>query len=525
MKLKSIELDLLGLVSSSNANYSKKSGEEHYRLLFYMAQQINDSVIIDIGTETGYNALALSNNIKNKVYTFDAANLLSEYDKKNLWRNNVIYNNDNLFNEESRNKWKDTLLSSSLIFINKYLNNGTDEYVFYKWLKDNNYKGVLVVNGIWYHKYMRDNFWYNIPSSEKYDLTEVGNYYGTGAIVFDSQSFEIRLKVPERLPKPSSYRKTWTVVTSYFNMSRIPDSPNSMKTRNGKEFLKDAAMTMGLEQNLVVYCDYESVKILKAMRPAHLESKTKYITIEFSRLDSYTKYYQKIADVRNKTKYNVDIENTASYYLLCMTKYDLLLKTMINNPFNSTHFAWCDITIETKCWKNGIIFPKIWKEFRDKLSVCYIDYQPRSLAINNVKEYYRWGRCSMANGFFTGNKINMVSFCNEMIKAFEDMLSQDVGHTDEQLISIVYFRRPEIFEFYYGDYTEIIMNYGWMYERPNEPVRNLMKSIADSKENWPLLLDATERWLKSYSYGCFTTDESIVKTVKTYNTQAKLNIT
>ena len=42
---------------------------------------------------------------------------------------------------------------------------------------------------------------------------------------------------------------------------------------------------------------------------------------------------------------------------------------------------------------------------------------------------------------------------------FYNMLNIDCGHADEQLFSIVYFKNPELFEFYYGDYTEMIVNH------------------------------------------------------------------
>jgi hypothetical protein len=173
-------------------------------------------------------------------------------------------------------------------------------------------------------------------------------------------------------------------------------------------------------------------------------------------------------------------------------------------------------------WKGDIYFPKIWQEYRDKFSTCYIDYQPKKL-VDNIKKYYEWGRCGMCSGFFTGNKYYMTEFCNEIITSFYDMLEQDVGHADEQLFSIVYFRRPDIFEFYYGDYTEMITSYGWIYDRPEEPVKNIIRNLNDSGENIKLLQNVTARWLQAYEYGCFRIDGNIYRYVKNINEKATLN--
>jgi hypothetical protein len=366
---------------------------------------------------------------------------------------------------------------------------------------------------------MRDNCWHHIPTNEKYDLTKLGHWSGTGIVT--NQKIEIYHRIPERLPKESS-TKNWTIVTAYFNLTKTPDASNQIKSRDISYYMKHANMTMAIDQNLVVFCDAESEYYIRSLRPSYLEHKTKYIIIEFMDIDIVSKNYKRLVESRQKTGYNADPRNTSSYYLLCMARYDLLLKTMNDNPFHSTHFAWCNICIERMSWKGNIYFPKIWQEYRDKFSTCYIDYQSKAL-VDNVAQYYKWGRCSMCSGFFTGNTYYMTEFCNEIIKSFDDMLIQDVGHADEQLFSIVFFRRPDIFEFYYGDYTEMITNYGWIYDRPEEPVKNIIKNLNNSGENIWLLYDVTSRWLTSYEYGCFTIDKNIYTYVKNIHDMIKLH--
>jgi hypothetical protein len=112
---------------------------------------------------------------------------------------------------------------------------------------------------------------------------------------------------------------------------------------------------------------------------------------------------------------------------------------------------------------------------RDKFSTCYIDYIPYEL-IKDVKEYFKWGRCSMCSGFFTGNKEYMYKVCGLILDKFLYYLSLGYGHADEQLYSPVYFENPDLFEHYYGDYQQMITNYKYIYEYPETILRNFINN-------------------------------------------------
>jgi hypothetical protein len=88
----------------------------------------------------------------------------------------------------------------------------------------------------------------------------------------------------------------------------------------------------------------------------------------------------------------------------------------------------------------------------------------------------------MCSGFFTGNKYYMNLFCNKLLNKFIDFMNIGYGHADEQLFSAVYFDSPDIFEFYYGDYFQMITNYRYCYENPDITIKLLInKSLSDGK--------------------------------------------
>jgi hypothetical protein len=148
---------------------------------------------------------------------------------------------------------------------------------------------------------------------------------------------------------------------------------------------------------------------------------------------------------------------------------------MDENPFSSERFAWINICIERMGYKNLIELDNVFSARRDKVSTCYIDYVPRELTLNAPEYFKNGGRCSLCSGFFTGRKDYFYRFCNAIERQFLKYCEEGYGHADEQLFSPVYFENRDIFEVYYGDYTEMITNYNYIKDRAGEPLRLLIK--------------------------------------------------
>jgi hypothetical protein len=193
-----------------------------------------------------------------------------------------------------------------------------------------------------------------------------------------------------------------------------------------------------------------------------------------------TKYRSKIIENRINNPYDFDPRNTASYYLLCMARYDAIKKVIEKNPFNSTHFSWINICIERMGQKNLLNLELALSQYRDKFSTCYIDYIPPHFTIY-LKDYYKYGRTSLCSGFFTGNKEYMYTFCNKIEEAFLETLEKGYGHADEQLFLMVYYKNPELFDFYYGDYQQMITNYTYIKENVDVTINLVIpKSYTDN---------------------------------------------
>lgn len=441
------------------------AGKEHYRLLSWLSTQFHHRTIIDIGTHHGASAAALSRNISNHVHSFDVVDKGLQSKKPNC-----TYHQLNLWDAQTRQEWAATILSSALIFLDIDPHKGVMEFEFYEWLGEHQYKGILILDDIWHFDGMR-TCWYNIHH-EKIDLTPIGHWSGTGLVNFGGWISAPMYTYPT---------DNWTLVTAYFDLTIEPDASDAIKARPAKHYLRYAKSTMGVEQNLVVYCTTEIQTILEKLRPQHLKHKTKFITCNFSDFELIQKYRPIVWKNRKERPNNFDPRNTASYYLFCMLRYVMIQSVMDENPFNSDHFCWINLCIERMGWKNVASLNEALGQQRDKFSTCWIDYQPRSV-VNDLPRYFRTGVTSMCSGFFTGRKDYFTQFNTGIMEAFYHCLERGYGHADEQLYPYVYFKSPEIFEPYFGDYTEMVTNYVEVRERVSEPVRIFIPHAFSNKE-------------------------------------------
>jgi hypothetical protein len=463
------EKEFSPIIPINHEEFYDAPGKQHYRLLSYFTTTINNSIIIDIGTHRGSSALALSYNPTNTIYSFDIVNNVVNTQIQN--RSNISFSYDNLFDENIAKKYTDLILESAFIFLDVDPHNGEMEWGFYNYLKSIGYNKFVICDDIYYFKEMRNEFWYKVlPLSPCYDYTEVGHWSGTGIISYGT-TFTKKYDV-----------SNWTMVTAYFDLTNCPDASEEIRKRDNDYYFSYSFGTLKLPYNMVIYCDNASLEKIQNIRPPKYQ--TKYIVLEFDDFEinglRFSELRNKIITNRQKNPYYFDNRNTASYYLFCISRYIMLREVIKQNYFQSTHFAWINFCIERMGFRNLIRLEEGLAQNRDKFSTCYIDFIPESL-VRNTPEYFKWGRCGMCSGYFTGNREYMDTTCELIINKFIEYVDAGYGHADEQLYSAVYFDRPELFQHYYGDYTEMVTNYTCVYDRPEPIVNNFIRNSFKHK--------------------------------------------
>lgn len=174
-------LDSINMDNSKQINnkeyqdyFTSPSSTEHYRLLSHLSNNISNSILIDVGTLKGSSALALSVNQTNTVYSFNLSNEL----ELDLLPNNINFIIDDIINE----KYKPIILESKIILLDTF-HDGTFEKTFYDYLKEIDYKGILLLDDIKLNNEMVQ-FWNSI-TEDKSDISYIGHITGTGIVYFN----------------------------------------------------------------------------------------------------------------------------------------------------------------------------------------------------------------------------------------------------------------------------------------------------------------------------------------------------
>ena len=515
------------IIKDINSVFFGEPGQRHYYLLAFIASHFKNKTIIVTDAWQGLSSLAVTYESSNNVHSFTQHN----YMDANICNqpNHHIHRNINLLQPDQLENNRELLLSSAVILVDHSPHNGVDEYLLYEFLHKNAYQGIVISDHVWIHKRMRDEYWYKIPDKYRYDYTLFGNEDGTTIYTFCPQNS------PFILEKPNV--SNWTVVTAYFNLTKCPDASKQIIERDSNYYMYYSISTLSLPYNLVIYCDEESLPIIRKIRPAEYDEITIYKIRDFDSLTfascgnnispvnelynlTFAQYRDKINQNRVEHPYKFDERNTASYYLFCMSRYLMMIEVILDNPFMSTHFTWINFCIERMGYKNLVHLPECLETNRDKFSTCYIDYIPLWY-IQNTAVYYERGIANMCSGFFTGNAYYMKHVCKYIIEKFLYYLKLGYGHADEQLFSPVYFDHPDLFEHYYGDYTEMITNYKYIYERATEPVCNIMRNSFDCN-NYEICLNACKFVLRSIALKKCNLDEKHMKLLQYYFTESTI---
>lgn len=156
--------------------FIQKSGIEHYRLLSFISNLLNNENILDIGTNRGYSAIALSSNKNNKIVSYDIVrhSNVNYIISSNLLKN-VEFKIGNFLQFENIHEYK-------IIFLDT-MHDGIFESEVINYLKDKNWKGILLMDDI--HDFKELKVIWDDIKLDKYDLTSYGHFSGTGLIVFN----------------------------------------------------------------------------------------------------------------------------------------------------------------------------------------------------------------------------------------------------------------------------------------------------------------------------------------------------
>lgn len=494
-EVRGISLEKLRPFARENPEFYDVAGREHYRLLAYLSTKV-DGTIVDIGTHRGASALALSYDEGNTVLTFDVVDKAPPIIDG---RRNVHRFIRDLTVSSVREAYKTALLESPLILLDIDPHEGDREWELLEWLRENRYRGTILLDDVWHFKELREKVWYRLGRAGKVDLSAIGHWSGTGAVRFDGRVTFDEEPTQEELDG-------WTLVTGYFDLTNEPDANPEIKARPPELYLEEhSTSTLSLEHDLIVYTEPRFEETIWRKRPVHLHPRTRVRLQDFSDFPLF-KHRETIWLNRKGHHCARDPRNTASYYLFCMARSAMLKEAIVltEAPF----FAWINVCIERYGVRNLMHLDEALSARRQGFSTCRIAYAKPSP--DDLGTFFGPNGCAdpssscggstFCSGFYTGDRVSMAAACSLMEDEFSRCLSLGFGHADEQIMALVHAKRPDLFNWYAGDYAEMITNYVYVRENAGAPIRNLLLPAIAARD-WDVATGVAAKLWYSYLNG------------------------
>ena len=246
-----------------------------------------------------------------------------------------------------------------------------------------------------------------------------------------------------------------TIVTAFFDLAGIE---NNQQRRSCDDYLKHGKYVMGLDVNLVIFIDPIHVEYCQQQRKGK-EDKTKIYPVKFQELENFN-YLEHIRINRtNNPVCNASaIKDTPSYIVLTWSKFEMLKKTINDNPLNSTHFAWLDFGISHVANLTYVETDNVFKNLKDKVSIEMLKPITQQ-TIQDRKHYFSYIPGHLAAGYITGGKETLSKLIDYFEQECHTILAEGFGPSEEQIMPILCMKYPELFEFYFGDYDGVLSNY------------------------------------------------------------------
>ena len=239
---------------------------------------------------------------------------------------------------------------------------------------------------------------------------------------------------------------TVTLVTMFFHLNQ--KRPKEFYYTHGRPLLI-------IDAPMVLFCDAETRPDLETIRG---DRPTVYIERPIAEYDDYRTLLPLIQKNR-VTRPCPDPRNTPEYFLVNLFKIRALQIAWQRADFPSTHYMWIDLGCSHVVRNIPSALYPILAAPRPKIGCCSIHYRS-SAELYPMESYLgNGGKTGIAGGLLTAE----ASYVPKLFLLFQSILyeqiSRGVGHSDEQVMTYCYDKRPDLFSIYPGDYYSLATNY------------------------------------------------------------------
>jgi hypothetical protein len=252
-----------------------------------------------------------------------------------------------------------------------------------------------------------------------------------------------------------------TLVTACFDLSRYNN-----QSRSADLSIKNMRSLLETPCYLVIFTDSILHPHITSLRTSlGLEHLTKYNVMNVEDLDSF-QYRDTVRKNREAYHPTHDARTCVESHLVCCSKFELVMKIIETNPFDTTKFGWIDSNVGENfskiCtdYKNNMLLRVLDRCSSDKFHLQILNVCKKELANDeNLREYYnqyRWVVCGCL--FITGKEVGL-----DVLKALHSEFVRHTlagyGHGEEMFYLRVLDTHYDKLKRSYGDYSHILNNF------------------------------------------------------------------
>lgn len=252
-----------------------------------------------------------------------------------------------------------------------------------------------------------------------------------------------------------------TLVTACFDLTMY-----NKHSRSFNESLNKMNALLEVPCYLIIFTDKNLYECIKNKRDEYkLGYLTHYIVTDVEKLETF-KYTEIVKKNREKYYPTKDERTCAESHIVCCSKFELVIKSIMLNPFNTTKFGWIDANIGEKfskiCtnYKNNMLLNILNNCSEDKFHIQILNVCNKDLIkedrLNEYYSTYRWVVCGSL--FITGKEVGL-KILNELNNIFIKHTFHGYGHAEEMFYLEILDKYYDEIERSYGDYQHILNNF------------------------------------------------------------------
>jgi hypothetical protein len=197
------------------------------------------------------------------------------------------------------------------------------------------------------------------------------------------------------------------------------------------------------------------------------------------------------------------LKDTPLHQLTGWSKFDLLEETTLANPFATEHFAWIDCGLGHVA-RAPLRFPAPSRR------IAVLQMRATGLAeITDRQAFLRVERGRIAGGFLRGDHAHLAALIDTFRAELASSLALCFRPNEQMLLACLSARHPDLFDFYYGDYPSILLNW----DRVRGDVETVFHNLFHCRGHalWPQAHAIAEATLASAAEGCLalTADQHV----------------